>query len=258
MNHKEIPAMQRDIPFRSYLFGPHGRRTDLVRAYGELEEVCTQLGFGTELTLGEWSMSPNWAVLILARAAQPPPPSPARDWGMASIPEVIADLVTAHHIPLRHELGRIGTLIDHLVDAHPHANLTGLRAEFILFRDEIELHMKQEECELFPLCIELENARFTRKAMNDRDLTALIRSTSHSHVEFDSSLQGIVAQIQIAAANLNDPDLAIVHVGVVAMAHDLVIHSAKEAEILIPAAIFNEELLRIHSMSLLHGANERE
>lgn len=240
----EKGATRNTPPFRGQLFGPHGRRTELVRAYGELDEVCTQLGFGTELSLGEWSMSPGWALLILARAARPPLPPPAGDWSSATISELVADIVTTHHLPLRHELERLGVLIDHLVDAHPHPNLVLLHREYHRFKDDLTLHINQEESELFPLCIELEEALLGRRAWSARDITALIRFTGHGHAENETALRRIMDQIQIVAAKFRDPDVTLVQIGVDALARDLLIHSAKEAEILIPSAIFNEELLR--------------
>lgn len=229
---------------RSLLFGPQGRRSELVRAYGELEEVCIQLGFGTELTLGEWSRSPGWVLLLLARAARPPPAQSARDWTSATIPELIADLVTSHHIPLRHELERLGIIIDHLLDMYPDSHSVALHWEYHRFKDEIIVHIDQEESELFPLCIALEAALHGETFEISSEITAIIRFAGHGHAENESGMQRIVDQLQVCAAHLNDPDIAIIRVGIDAMARDLVVHSAKEGEILFPAAIFTEEILR--------------
>lgn len=248
----------KSVPYRSHLFGPRGRRTELVRAYGELDDVCTQLGFGTELTLGEWSMSPNWAVLILARAARPPLPPPAGDWAAATIPEVIADIVTTHHVPLRHELERLAIIMDHLVIAHPHANLEELHREYHQFKDEITLHIDQEESELFPLCIELEVALYYRGPGGLREITSIIRFSSHGHAENEAGLQRILDQLKIAASNLGDPDIAIIRVGMEAISRDLVIHGAKEGEILFPAAIYSEELLRTRHVRPRFDTNEKK
>lgn len=240
----------KSTPYRSHLFGPHVRRVELVSAYSELDDVCTQLGFGTELTLGEWSMSPNWALLILARSARPPLPPPVGDWAAATIPELIADIVTTHHIPLRHELERLGTIIDHLVVAHPDASLVDLHRVYHQFKEEIVLHIDQEESDLFPRCIELEKALYNRDPGDHREISSIIRFSSHGHVGSSSGLQRIRNQLQIAATNLSDPDVAIIRVGIEAMARDLVIHSTKEEEILFPAAIFNEDILRTRDVKL--------
>ena len=230
-------------PIFHQLFGPHGRRTELVRAYGELDEVCTRLGFGTELTLGEWNMSPHWVLLLLARAARPPPPRPARDWTSATIPEVIADIVTSHHIPLRHELERLGIIIDHLLAVHPDSQVVDLHTEYHYFVDEILVHIDHEESELFPLCMALEDALNGKNIGNSQDITSIIRFAGHGHAENESRLQRIVEQLQVCAASLKDPDVDLIRVGIDALAQDLVLHSAKEGEILFPAAIFSEEVL---------------
>ena len=231
-------------PTCNKLFWPHGRRTELVRAYGELDEVCTRIGFGTELTLGQWSMSPNWVLLLLARAARPPPPRPIRDWTSATIPEVIADIVTSHHIPLRHELERLGIIIDHLLDMYPDSHVVDLHMEYRHFVDEIIVHIDQEESELFPVCMALEDALNGNKIEATYDITPIIRFAGHGHAENESRLQRIVDQLQVCAANLKDPDVYLIRVGIDAMARDLVLHSAKEGEILFPAAIFSEEVIR--------------
>jgi iron-sulfur cluster repair protein YtfE (RIC family) len=229
---------------RSDLFGPLGRRAALVAAYRELDDVCTALGFGVDLSLGEWSTSPAWAVMTLARAARPPQPAPERDWSMATIPELIADIVAAHHIPLRHELERLAVVIDHLAAVHQHAVFTALRKVYHDFKDALSLHLDQEECDLFPLCIALEEALGGRQVWEDQDVTSLIRFTGHGHAECDSGLRRIMGLIQAAAASSNDPDISVVSDGVSAMARDLAMHTAKEGELLLPAAIFSEEQLR--------------
>lgn len=229
---------------RSELFGPRGRRATLVAAYRELDDICTALGFGEELTLGEWSASPAWAVVILARSSRPPRPAPERDWSMATIPELIADIVTTHHIPLRHELERLGVVIDHLADSHQHAVLTALRKVYHDFKDALSLHLDQEECDLFPLCIALEDALCGRRTWDDQDVTSLIRFTGHGHAECESGLRRIMGLLQAAAASFSDPDIAVVSDGLHALARDLALHTAKEGELLIPAAIFSEEQLR--------------
>lgn len=229
---------------RSELFGPRARRAALVSAYRELDEVCTALGFGDDLALGEWSVSPGWALVVLARAARPPQPAPQRDWSMATIPELVADIIATHHIPLRHELERLGILIDHLAIVHPQAVAGALRKIYHDFKDGLGLHLDQEESDLFPLCIELEEALSGRRVWEDRDVTTLIRFTGHGHEECESGLRRTMELLHAAAASIADPDLAVIRDGLQALARDLVMHTAKEGEFLIPAAIFSEDRLR--------------
>lgn len=236
--------MATSLTSHSALFGPNGRRADLVAAYHELDDACSELGFGEELTIGEWSIAPNWALVFLARAAHPPLPPPEKDWSLATIPELIADIVATHHIPLRHELERLEILINHLANSHPDVVFKKLRIIYHDFKEALKMHLDQEETELFPLCIELEEALGGRRAWNERGVTLLIRSTGHGHATCEIALQQILNVLQNVAATRNDPDVPIIRTGVEALARDLVMHTAKESEFLIPAAIFSEEQLR--------------
>jgi len=228
----------------SDLFSPRGRRAALVAAYGELNDVCTLLGFGDRFTLGEWSASPSWALVILARAARPPRPAPERDWSMATIPELVTDIIATHHVPLRHELERLGIIIDHLAVSHQRALLSALRKVYHEFKDALTLHLNQEECDLFPLCIALEEALSGRQMWADQDLTSLIRFTGLGHEECHSGLRHILGILQSAADSISDPDITIVSDGLHALARDLTMHTAKESELLIPATIFSEDQMR--------------
>jgi regulator of cell morphogenesis and NO signaling len=227
----------------SDLFGPRCRRAALVAAYPELEAICTALGFADGPALGEWCPALAWAQVILARSAQPPAPAPERDWSLATIPELIADIIATHHVPLRHELQRLGVLIDHLADAHQHALLSAVRKVYHEFAQALVLHLDQEEADLFPLCIALEEALAGRRAWDDQDVTSLIRFTGHGHGECESGVRRIATLLDAAAASIADPDLAAVCAGFAALRRDLAMHTAKEGEILMPAAIFSEERL---------------
>lgn len=226
------------------LFGPRGRRMALVAAYGELNDVCTLLGFGDGFTLGEWSASPGWALVILARAARPPRPAPEWDWSMATIPELVADIVATHHVPLRHELERLGIVIDHLAISHQCAVLSALQKVYHEFKDAFTLHLDQVECDLFPLCIALEEALSGRQTWAGQDVTSLIRFAGQAHEECKSGLRRLMDLLQSASASVRDPDITVVSDGLHALARDLAMHTAKESELLIPAAIFSEEHIR--------------
>jgi iron-sulfur cluster repair protein YtfE (RIC family) len=225
------------------LFGPRCRRGALVAAYPELEAICTALGFVAGPSLGECSPALGWTQVILARSAHPPPPAPERDWSMATIPELISDLIATHHVPLRHELQRLGILIDHLASMHRHALLAALRKVYRDFAQALVLHLDQEEGDLFPLCIALEEALAGRRGWDDQDVTSLIRFTGHGHGECESGVRRIATLLEAAAAGISDPDLAVVCAGFTALRRDLAMHTAKEGEILMPAAIFSEERL---------------
>lgn len=229
------------------LFHPDTKRQALVAAYPELERICDELGFGDGFTLREWSPSCDWALLVFARAAQPPPSTlaqvPAQDWSMATIPELVADLVATHHVPLRRELARLRLILDHRAAAQPTATMTALCKIFHEFMDGLSPHLDQEECDLFPMCIALEEASRGHGSWDGRDATSLIRWTSHGHEECERRLHRTQELLRAARQQAHDPDLDALNQGLAALAADLVLHTAKEGDLLMPAAIFAGEQL---------------
>ena len=233
---------------RGGLFGPRSRRAELVTAYPELDPVCDRLGFGHGPRLEEWSTAPQAVLLTLARAAQPPKPVPEQDWSMATIPELIGEIVTDHHRPLRPELGRLGILLDHLAAVHQLPELTALRDEFSRFKETLLVHLEQEEVEMFPLCIRLEDALHGHRPWDEEaDVTTSVRFAGHGHAECENELQQTMELLAAAEAVVGDPDFSLVKTGLTALAQDLAMHTAKESELLIPAAIFAEDQLRARS-----------
>ncbi|MBA3697696.1 MAG: hemerythrin domain-containing protein [Planctomycetes bacterium] len=172
---------------------------------------------------------------------------------MATIPELVADIIATHHVPLRHELERLGIVIDHLAISHQCAVLSSLRKVYHEFKDALTLHLDQEECDLFPLCIALEEALSGRQTWAGQDVTSLIRFAGHGHEECKSGLRRLMDLLQSASASVRDPDITVVRDGLHALARDLAMHTAKESELLIPAAIFSEEQIRARC---LRGASK--
>ena len=166
-----------------------------------------------------------------------------RDWSMATIPELVANIVSMHHIPLRHELERLAVVVDRLAAAHQHAATTEIHKNYHSFKDALVQHLDQEEWDLFSLCIALEGALSGRHVWKNLDVTSLIRFTSQGHTECEGGLNQLMELLQSVVTNSLDPDLTLLSDGFSAMARDLVVHTAKEAELLLPASIFSEELL---------------
>ena len=80
------------------------------------------------------------------------------DWGRASIAELCAHIVEAHHDGLREALPRIEALLSTVVRVHGsgHPELRQLQRAFAEIRGELEPHLAREESVLFPACIALE------------------------------------------------------------------------------------------------------
>jgi len=80
------------------------------------------------------------------------------DWRRASIAELCAHIVEAHHNGLRESLPRIEALLSTVVRVHgsKHPELRELQRAFAEIRGELEPHLAREESVLFPACIALE------------------------------------------------------------------------------------------------------
>jgi len=80
------------------------------------------------------------------------------DWRRASIAELCAHIVEAHHNGLRESLPRIEALLSTVVRVHgsEHPELRELQRAFADIRGELEPHLAREESVLFPACIALE------------------------------------------------------------------------------------------------------
>ena len=180
------------------------------------------------------------------------------DWSMATIPELIANIITMHHIPLRLELERLGVVVDRLHDTHGNAATTEIHNIFHELKNALVQHIDQEEWDLFPLCIALEGALRGREVWKNLDVTSHIRFTSHGHTECESGLHRIRKLLKEVITSSSDPDLAMINDGFNAMAQDLVVHTAKEAELLLPAAIFSlERLISRRSIGHVQGISHQ-
>ena len=225
------------------LFTAASRRSDLVAAYPEVDGVFERLGFSGEMTLGDWCLSPDWALLELARAAKPPPPPAACDWSMVTIPELIQDIIVTHHLPLRRELGRLGVLIRSFCARHPEfaqIDLDGLASRFSA---EVTIHIDHEEAVVFPLSIAIEAAsRGQQEAIPaSKDVTAAIRFMSLGHEDAAGTIRRLMGLLHVVPMRSADPDIAVISEGLNALHADMVIHAYKEESILLPAVVFADE-----------------
>jgi iron-sulfur cluster repair protein YtfE (RIC family) len=231
------------------LFAPTSMRSEFVSAYPELDQVCDQLGFGMEMSIGQWNADPSWALLALARAAEPPLPAPTFDWSQAEIFELIDNLICHHHNPLRNELRRLALLIRNFDRRYPVIRDLDFNGSFTKLEINLVGHLDQEEQTVFPHCLANEaESRGHGTGVNDAaEVTTGIRDMMSGHNYGSEELSHMIAQVDAAMRMVVDEDLDVIRVALTAIAADLVVHAEKERDILMPAALSSEEQLRSKS-----------
>ncbi len=245
VRHRHGPRMA------STLFTPASKRDDLIAAYPELKEVCDQLKFGSDSSIVYWCTSPEWALLHLARAAKPPPSSPACDWSQAVLFELIDELVDHHHRPMRNELQRLDILMFSIVHRHVDASVVAFERSFIRLKDHLVAHLDMEETGVFPQCLAIEEAIRSGPGANHGriDVTSGIRAMKIGHDEASGAFASVLEHCSSCIQEIADPDLELIRSGLLAMQVDHAVHAAMESDILVPAAIFAEDQLRARSAS---------
>ncbi len=224
------------------LFTLTSNRNDLVSAYPDLESYCMQLGFMEGMTLSQWCSAPEWALLILARAARPPQSTPAVDWTRSGITPLITHFLD-HHRQLRNELRRMGILIRDFSHRYHGTVTAGIDHDFMRLEADITARLDFEEMTVFPQClaIDAEQCSPLLGETTGHDvvirLQAMVTNNDQSAFELEQLLRQIWTQKQLTS----DPDLTIISDGLVAIKLAHVLHAEKERNLLAPAVIFAVE-----------------
>lgn len=81
-----------------------------------------------------------------------------RDWTRATVADLVAHILEAHHDWLKREMPRISTLAEkvHRVHGGLHPELARIHQVYELLRGDMEPHLGKEERILFPAALELE------------------------------------------------------------------------------------------------------
>jgi iron-sulfur cluster repair protein YtfE (RIC family) len=228
------------------LFTPASHRDALIAAYPELKPACDQLSFGSDMSLERWCTSPEWALLVLARAAKPPPATPACNWSQAELFELIDDLIDHHHRQLRNELQRLDILVSMLAHRHEDDCILALERSFMRFKRQLETHLDQEEAEVFPQCLAIATASRGHPAADCMhiDVTTGIRAMLIGHDDASTEFADVQEHSGASVQEMTDMDLDLIRTGLLAMKADYLVHATKEKEILVPAALCAEDQLR--------------
>jgi regulator of cell morphogenesis and NO signaling len=132
------------------LVSEHPERARVLEQFGidyccggksTLKEACDKKGIRLEEVLKKF-----------AEADRKGSSSTEPDWTRTSLADLIDDIVTSYHQPLRKELPRLAALLEKVAKAHGdnHPETVKVLDVFKAFRQELELHMQKEELILFP------------------------------------------------------------------------------------------------------------
>jgi regulator of cell morphogenesis and NO signaling len=115
-----------------------------------LQEACLTAGVPTEKVVALLEVADNGA----AGSKQ------ACDWNSAPLSDLVAYIVTRHHVFTRKELPRLDQLLEKVCSLHGenHAELRKIQVIFQGLEEELTGHMSKEEQILFPYIKNLETA----------------------------------------------------------------------------------------------------
>lgn len=244
-DHGEATATGSHHPTRKagqVVFTPDTIHDDLIEAYPDLEPVCRQIGFTRGMTLARWCSSPEWALLILARAGLPPRPAPALDWAHTSITAIIDHLVGIFHRSLRNELNRIAILIRDFTYRNPDHESIRFGHEFLNFAEDVHVRLDFEEIAVFTPCLDLDTQHVHggvgRMSVDlPVKLDAMITNNDYSV----HSLNQLLNQVAELMRRQSDPDLTIIRQGLAGLALELAVHATTEQNLLATEVLFAVE-----------------
>lgn len=162
------------------------------------------------------------------------------DWAQESLTDLVHHLIDVHHAYLRAEVPRLGHLASVLARDHQH--LAGLHEAFAAFGTAILKHLDQEEGELFPLCLAIDQTRFGLVLPPADVLRARLHHLDNNHIDRMTELQTLLAH-RPALQRLDDARAQAWVVGMEALAIDFAIHADEETTILMPAVTHLHDML---------------
>jgi len=97
---------------------------------------------------------------LAAVSAGAAPAAPLRNWPAEPLSELVAHILSTHHVYTRREIARLGPLFDKVCAVHEknHPELSRLRDTFGGLAGELTAHLMKEEMALFPYIVRMEEA----------------------------------------------------------------------------------------------------
>lgn len=173
--------------------------------------------------------------------------------GSMTIDELIDHLIDIHHGYTRAELGRLARVADHLRQSG--AAGTWFDA-FDRLRRHLLAHLAEEEEQLFPACRRLEDSHATRPISSEACNHNLV-VMEHGHDEVGHQLDALMELVGelIDDGHADHHAATVMADGLRELAHDLAVHSYKEEEYLLPAALHADELFDARSRARTRAAD---
>jgi regulator of cell morphogenesis and NO signaling len=221
---------------------PDSRVADLAVLNPDITRVFESLGIdyccGGRKTLQQASQAAGLSVdsILVTIDGLLQKPAESTDWSKATLTQLIAHILDAHHVYIRQEGPRLELLLNKVVDRHggpEHPELLQLRDVFAGLIQELEFHMLKEEQILFPL---------VRRLEEDGDVPAAISCpVQRMMVEHDDAGEAL-ATIRRLTSNFTPPNEActsyqVLFQGLEAWEKDLHQHIHLENNILFPKAL---------------------
>ena len=202
-------------------------------------EACKQVGKDPICLLGKFALR-----------VSPGVDHRERDWTLATLDELVDEIVSNHHSYVRVQLGRMVAISCYIARMEQGNGMDHLVAQFNDLSQSLLLHLEMEELNFFPNCLRLENYQDTIGRQELDELIDLLQHTTHDHHLLDGIELGIRGHLDamIVSDDLQHP-LRALREALDEFMVDAVIHSEKEDGVLIPAIMFAHDIRRSDSES---------
>lgn len=191
-------------------------------------------------TWQEISKEPETLLTAIAIELRRPHWDETIDWAQESLTDLVHHLIDVHHAYLRAELPRLQHLWTTLARDHKH--LTHERERFTALAAALISHLDQEERELFPLCLAIDQTRFGLALPSADLLRAKLHHLDADHLDRKIDLDALMQQPSLLDS-LEDPRAAALVTGMKALVSDLHVHAEEETSILMPGVTHLHDML---------------
>lgn len=194
----------------------------------------------TTMTWQEFTPQPEALLSTIASSLSHPHWEETTEWSQESLTDLVHHLIDVHHAYLRAELPRLQHLWSLLARDHHH--LSDDHERFATFAAALIRHLDQEERELFPLCLAIDQTRFGLTLPPSVLLRTKLHHLDTDHIDRQADLAALLQHQPLLLA-IDDPRAQALAAGSEALARDLSVHADEETAILMPGVTHLHDLL---------------